>query len=336
MTGRSIAVILLLLGTACAQIENGSSEVARRVRVRIAFSDHTPCDSSTRVVLTGAMGFALAEGSVNNECTAEFSDVPSGRYRVTVRGTDTANTDEGDVEVKSAVAQDLEVRAKHTDSSDPTSWAAHAAFISVKDLGVPSNAAKEFEKANRLIAKQDWVKATERLQKGLALYSNYATGYNNLGAVYSHLGNNARAREALQQAITLDDRLAPAYVNLGRLSFLEKDYSAAESLLTRAVSLAPAENADELFLLAYAQLNDHHLDQALQTSRQGHTAKLNHHAYLHLVAANAYEQQSKIADSMSELETYLSEEPNGIRSEEVRKALATFQAQRTLSSGVAD
>jgi hypothetical protein len=59
---------------------------------------------------------------------------------------------------------------------------------------------------------------------------------------------------------------------------------------------------------------------------------------LHLVAANAYEQQSKIADSMSELEAYLSEEPNGIRSEKVRKALATFQAQTagTLNSAAAD
>ena len=91
--------------------------------------------------------------------------------------------------------------------------------------------------------------------------------------------------------------------------------------------MAPAENADELFLLAYAQLTDHHLDQALQTSQQGHAAKLDHHAYLHLVAANAYEQQSKIADSMSELERYLNEEPNGPRAEQVRKALATFQAQ---------
>ena len=298
-----------------------------RLRVRVAFGDHAPCDSSTRVVLTGPMGFALAEGSVNGECTAEFSDVPSGRYRVTVRGADAANADEGDVEVNSAVAQELEVRAKHTENSDSSSWTAHATFVSVKDLGVPSNAAKEFEKASRLIAKQDWAKATERLQKGLALCPNYATGYNNLGAVYSYLGNNAQAREALQQAISLDDRLAAAYVNLGRLSFLEKDYSAAESLLTRAVSLAPAENADELFLLAYSQLTDHHLDQAVQTSRQGHAARLNHHAYLHLVAANAYEQQSKITDSMSELEVYLSEEPNGIRSEKVRKALATFQAQ---------
>ena len=327
MTGRLIAVVLLFLGTACAQIESGSSEVARRVRVRIVFSDHTPCDSSTRVVLTGAMGFALAEGSVNGECTAEFFDVPSGRYRVTVRGTDTANADEGDVEVNSVISQQLEVRARHTEESDPNRLATRASFISVAELGVPSNAAKEFEKASQLIAKQDWAKATGRLHKGLAIYPKYAVGYNNLGAAYSHLGNNAQAREALQKAITLDDRLAPAYVNLGRLSFLEKDYSSAESLLTKAVNMAPAENADELSLLAYAQLTDEHLDQALQTSRQGHEVKLDHHAYLHLVAANAYEQQHKIAQSISELQTYLSEEPNSSRGEKVRIAIATLQTQ---------
>jgi len=327
MTGRLLAVALLLFGTASAQLPRNSADVVRRLRVLIAFSDHAPCDASTRVVLTGAMGFALGEGSVNGECTAEFFDVPVGRYRVTVRGGDAMNADDGEVEVNAVISQELEVRARHTEESDPNRVAAHTTFISVTELGVPSNAAKEFDKANRLIAKQDWAKATGRLHKGLAIYPKYAAGYNNLGAAYSHLGNNAKAREALRQAIALDDRLAPAYVNLGRLSFLEKDYSSAESLLTKAVNMAPAENADELFLLAYAQLTDQHLDQALQTSRQGHEAKLSQHAYLHLVAANAYEQQNRIAQSISELQTYLSEEPTSPRGEKVRSAIATLQAQ---------
>jgi len=272
------------------------------------------------------MGFALAEGSVNGECIAEFFDVPAGRYRVTVNGRDATNADDGNVEVNSAASQDLEVRARHT-QSDMSQWARNAAFVSVGDLGVPSNAAKEFEKANRLIARQDWSKATERLDKGLALYPKYAAGYNNLGAVYSRMGKNAEAREVLQKAIALDDRLAPAYVNLGRLCFLEKDYAGAENFLTKAQRLAPAANADELLLLAYAQLTDQHLEQALATARQGHLSQFNQHAFLHLVAARAYELQHKIADSVGELETYLREEPNGVQADKVKQALATFQAQ---------
>lgn len=329
MTDRLIAVVLLLVGAASAQIQNDSSDMVRRLRVRVAFADHAPCDSSTRVVLTGAMGFALAEGSVSGECTAEFFDVPSGRYRVTVRGSDATNADDGDVEVNSVITQDVEVRARHTEQSDPIHWAPRASFISAAELGVPPAAAKEFQKANKLIAKQDWAKAGEHLQKGLAIYPKYAAAYNSLSATYYHRGNNAQARQALEQAIALDDHLAVAYANLGRLSFVEKDYPTAESLLTKAINLAPAIDVDELSVLAYAQVTDHHLDQAIETSRQAH-AKFGQHAFLHLIAANAYEQQHKIADCVSELHTFLEEEPTGPRSEKVKAAIATLQAQLAL------
>jgi tetratricopeptide (TPR) repeat protein len=327
MTGRLIVLVFVLLGAAWAQIDNGSSDVVPHLRVRVSFSDHAPCDPSTRVILTRGRGLAPAESSVNRECVAEFLDVPSGKYRVTVSGAVTSSSDPRDVEVNSVISLDLEVRAKHSVEADPIHFAASASFVPITGLGVPANAAREFEKANQLILKQDWNKATERLHKGLAIYPRYAAGYNNLGAIYSQLGNEAQAREALEQAITLDDHLAPAYVNLGRLSFLQKDFPSAESLLTRAIALAPSANADELFLLAYSQLTDHHLDQALRTSRQGHATKLDRHALLHLVAANAYEQQSKIDDSISELELYLSEEPSGPQADKARNALTKFRAQ---------
>ena len=228
--------------------------------------------------------------------------------------------------IASACAQ---IENESSEKARPTYWApaASLSLISAADLGMPSKAAKEFEKADHLIAKQEWTKATERLQKGLAIYPRYAAAYNNLGALYSHLGNNTEAREALEKAIALNDRLAPAYVNLGRLSFVENDFSNAESLLTKAISLAPAQNAEELFLLAYAQLTDHHLDEALQTSRQAHVDKLSRHASLHLLAANAYEQLNRINDCISELQLYLSEEPNGFSADKVRQALATLQAR---------
>lgn len=326
MMARLMAVVLLLSGAACAQIQTDSTEVVRRLRVRIEFGDHAPCDSSTRVALYGSMGFALAEGSVNGECTAEFFDVPAGRYQVTVRGADATNADEGNVEVNSVISQEVGVRAKHVES-DPANWAAHSSFISVKELQVPKGAAKDFLKANHLIAKREWAKAGESLRRGLAIYPRYAAAYNNLGAVYYRLGNRVESRQALEQAIALDDRLAAAYLNLGRLCFLENDYQQAESLLAKAVSLESAANADELFLLAYAQLTDHHLDQAIQTSRQGHDTRVNQHGFLHLVAANADEQLGRIGESIAELESYLNEEPNGPQAEKARKVLAIFEAR---------
>lgn len=224
------------------------------------------------------------------------------------------------------ITQDVKVGARHMSASTTIHWTAHSSFTSAAELGVPANAAREFVKANRLMAKQEWKKAAERLRKGLAIYPNYAAAYNDLGAVYSQLGEIAQARAALRQAIALDDRLGSAYVNLGSLSFLDRDYPGAESLLTKAMSLRPAANADELFLLAYAQLMDHHLDQAIETSHQGYP-KFSRHASLHLVAAIAYEQQAKIADSMLQLRLYVSEEPTGPQAEKAQKSLAILEAQ---------
>lgn len=327
MTGRLVACVVLLLATAAAQMRTDSTEVARHVKVRIAFGDHAPCNSTTRVTLTGEMGFALAEGSLSGECTAEFYDVPPGKYRVSLSGPDTANADDGDVEVNSVISQDVEVRARHSQDGQTGSWTKSAAFVSVSDLAVPAEAAKEFDKANRLIGKQDWGKASERLMKGLAMYPKYAAGYNNLGAVYSHQGKNAQAREALNKAIALDDRMAPAYVNLARLNFLEKDFSGAEALLDKALTLAPAANADELSLLAFAQLTDKHLDEAIATSQEGHGMRLKEHGFLHLAAANAFEQQGKIGDSLAELQMYVQEEPNGPQMKRVKDAISKLQQQ---------
>ena len=325
MTGR-LAVLLLLLGTASAQFNAGSPATVGRVRVRIALPDHAACDPSMRVELTGSAGFAFAENALNGECVAEFVDVPAGSYRVTIIGANVATVGDGDVEIGAVVTQEVEVQARRTGTANAMAGIPSSAFVSVHDLGVPSSAQKEFEKANHLIARQEWTKAIDRLRKAIAIYPNYASAYNNLGATYSHLGNTMQARDALQKAISLNDHLAPAYMNMGRLSFTAQDFAAVESFIGKALSLA-APDTEELTMLAYAQLSDRHLDQAIETSHRAHTSQLGRHAFLHLVAARADEMENKISDSIAELQQFLSEEPVGSRTEEVRTSLATFQAQ---------
>ena len=326
MTGRLLVPFLLLVGVAAAQMDRSPVQTVSRVRVRILFPDQAPCSPSTRAQMSENSGVPLAEASVTGECIAEFFDVPPGRYRVTVTGSDVANGDEGDVEIGSVIVQEVEVRARRKD--DSAGDISSAAFISVSDLSVPTPAAKEFNKANHLIARQDWPNATKRLQKAVAMYPNYAAAYNNLGASYSRMGDVADARTALQQAIALNDHLAAAYVNLARVDFLEKNFPDAESLLNKASSLGPPD-VNQFKLLAYAQVMDQHFDQAIDTAHRAHASQMRGHAFLHLAAANAYEQEKKIGDSIAELQTYLSEEPAAPRAAEVIKAIAALQTQIT-------
>jgi tetratricopeptide (TPR) repeat protein len=297
--------------------------------VRIAFADRAPCTASTRISLIANTGFSLAETSVNGECLAEFFDLPPGKYRVTVTG-DAVNADDGEIEIRPLPMQELEVRARRT--GDSNSGLGSASFVSLNELGIPASAAKEFGKASRMIAKQSWSKATDDLHKALALYPAYAAAYNNLGAIYWRTGDLPQAKAALEQAIVLNDHLAPAYVNLARVHFKERDFQSAESRLNKAASLAIL-TADELNLLAYAQMMNQHPDQALETGRRAHASLVPHHAFLHLVAAHIYEQQTRIRDSINELKIYLGEEPAGPRSADVSKALAMLQTQSSPGTG---
>lgn len=327
MTGRLVTLFFFLfLGSASAQSNRPFPvpSAAWRVRVHVIFAGRGACDSSTHVVLASEAGSVVGDGFTDGECLVEFPNVRPGNYRATVVGRDIGHMETADVEVNSYDMEDVEVRVRRIGESESTSLPVNA-LISAADLGIPFGAAKEFDRANRLIGKQDWAKAVERLRKAVAIYPDYAAAYNNLGVVYTHLGDRILGRQALQKAITLDDRLAPAYVNLSRISIAANDFPEAETLLGKAASLAPTD-AITFVLLAYVQARDQHLDQVVATGRQAHTLSHGQHAFVHLAAAHAFEQKSQIPDAISELQLFLVEDKTSPQAEEVRKALATLQA----------
>jgi len=323
MTGRLALVLFSLLPAASGQVNLGPA-MGAIVRVRVSFADGGACGPSTEVALIGSRGFTLAENSLNDQCVAEFFDVPAGNYQVKVRGAEIAR---GDTEfaVSPGMLQTLEVEARHAGRADEIQGPTASAFVSIAELGIPSGAEREFKKANGLIRKQQWTKATERLRRAIAIYPQYAAAYNNLGAVYARMGDMAKARASFEKAITVNDHLALAYLNLGRVSFTEKDFPGVEASIEKALSLAPPDAA-ELMLLAYAELADHRLDQAIATGRQAHRSQLTAHAWLHVLAAKADALEGKSEDCARELQQYLNEEPTGTRADQVRHALANLQA----------
>ena len=326
MTSRLVVLLCLFLASASAQSNRPfpMPGIAWRVRVHVVFTGMGACDASTHVVLTSETGNIVGDGRTDGECLVEFPNVRPGNYRATVVGRDIRNTETADVEVNSSDMQDVEVRVRRIGEPESAALPVNA-LISAADLSIPSGAAKEFDRANRLIGKQEWAKAVERLRKAVAIYPDYPAAYNNLGVVYTYLGNRTEGREALQKAITLNDRLAPAYVNLSRISIAGNDFSEAEALLGKAASLAPSD-AITFVLLAYVQARNQHLDQVVATGRQAHALTQGQHAFVHLAAAHAFEQIGRIPDAIAELQLFLAEDKTSPQEQEVRKALATLQA----------
>ena len=199
-----------------------------------------------------------------------------------------------------------------------------AAFVSAGDLAVPSRARKEVDKAVELMSKRELEPAIQRLNKAIAIYPPYAVAYNDLGVIYSRLGDLQREREALQKAVDLNDHYSLAYVNLGRMDIAAGNFASAESELDKASATDPTDSV-ALILLSYAEYMQQHFDPMIATARKAHALE-KPHAFVHRAAARAFEQRGDAVEATAELEMFLKEEPAGPRADAVRRELEAVKA----------
>lgn len=215
-------------------------------------------------------------------------------------------------------------RAKNSNELEDDYVAPASALVSVDDLGVPSRARKELERANELLGKHELSQAIAQLNRAISIYPAYAVAYNNLGVIYSRLSDPVREREALLKAISLNDHFALGYVNLGKMNIAAGDFSGAENALDKASGLDPSDPMP-LMLLSYAEYMDRRFDEAIATCRKAHVMR-KPHSFAHRVAARVFEQERQGASAIAELEMFLSEEPTGPRADAARKELEIVKA----------
>lgn len=266
----------------------------------------------------------MAVGDTNDQCEVDFFNLPEGNYRLTVSGDHVAHADAGHIDLMSDGPAEFEVQVTRPKEIIRNEGMFGNALVSASDLSVPSRARKELDKANELIGKQKWEQAIHELNKAVSVDPAYAVAYNNLGVIYSHLGDQPREVEALQKAISVNDHFALAYVNLGRMHIAAGNYPAAEAVLDKVSAFDPTDTM-ALILLSYAEFMDQHFDAAIATSRKAHALE-RPHAFVHRVAARAFEKKRDGANAIAELELFLKEEPPGPRADAARKELQTVEA----------
>jgi tetratricopeptide (TPR) repeat protein len=326
---RRLAFLLLLL--LCSPV---SQVVAQHggggnLHVYVTFpDDRAPSEQLKVELISGASGVQLMQTYTNDRGGAQFFNVPTGTYQLSVSGQNIEPTTSDMVEVDprkgtqsvyvrvKAVAKDGEANA--TNAGGPT--------VSANGLKVPEEASKEFDKATKLIAKQQWQKAIDQLNKALAVYPAYAEAYTNLGVVYARLGQPEKEREALQKAIAANDHFAPAFVNLARLEVKDHNFAAAEADLTKATTADPVD-AQSLTLLAQVQLLDHHYEDAIASAGKVHALPHVSYALVHYVAARACERLHRLSAALSEFKLFLTEEPPGERATAARLEMAAVEKQ---------
>jgi tetratricopeptide (TPR) repeat protein len=320
-------VALLLLPFLCLVV---CPLVAQRpggnLQVFVTLPDDHPSGEQLRVqLISGDSGVQVAETYTDNRGRAQFDRVGVGSYTISISGQTIEATVSDPFQVdERKTTQSISLRVKPI--STDANRAGSGASVSAGDLKVPEQASKEFDKATKLMAKQQWPKAIDQLNKALAIYPAYAEAYTNLGVVYAKTGDPVKEREALQKAIVANDHFAPGFVNLARMEIREHNFTDAEAHLKQAAAIDPTD-VPTLALLAQVQLLDHHYADSVANARKVHSMAHESYALVHYVAARACERMNRLADAIAEFKLFLSEEPAGDRATAARLEMNAIQQQ---------
>lgn len=322
----SMIFILLLLipAVVMAQVESsGSCDLA----VHVVTADEHSVDTQIRVQLFTSQS-VLASVSIVGDESAQFR-VSGGRtYRLQVSGIgiETVTTPYFEISPLETVHTEV-VHVKATaqkgegeSSSVPT--------VSVSDLKVPQKARTEMNKGLELYARGEMEKAATHFEKAVEKYPQYARAYDMLGVIAVKGSDRTKARDLFLKSMQVDGTFQRAYVDLARMHTEDQSYAAAESLLTKAITLNPSD-PDAVSLLAATEFANKEYDKALADVQRTHALR-NHEQFaeIHLMAGKVLAMQNNPESAIAQFQMFLLEKPDSPQAASVRKALESLTAAR--------
>ena len=105
---------------------------------------------------------------------------------------------------------------------------------------------------------------------------------------------------------------------------LERNFKSAESLLTKATAIVPAD-PEPLTMLASSQLAQGELTEAVLNAKKVHTLKHEQFAISHFIAAQALVKESQPQQAAEELKLFLQEAPNAPQAAAAKATLDAIQ-----------
>lgn len=308
-------------------VNNQTSQMKGTIEVSVIYPGGGHAQAHLSVQLQQRPGGVMAMSLTDSSGTTEFSQLNAGYYNIKVTGTDIESAESGDFAVEDGRDyQTITVTVKPKESEESGAEIRASASVAAVDLNVPKKAGKEYERASKEMAGENWEKAIDHLNKAIAIDPQYSAAYNDLGVCYGRLSQKDKQREALMKAISVNDHCVPALINLSHMQMKDDQLVDAAATLEKALKAEPS-NVDALSLLAQMDLLQHQYELAISVARKVHGLP-HHYASVHYTAASALARENRVPEAITELQMFLQEEPDGPRAEMVRKVLVRMQGGR--------
>lgn len=187
-------------------------------------------------------------------------------------------------------------------------------------LAISEKAWKEYQDAQKSLAKEDRAGAEARLEKAIELAPTFAAAWNTLGVMAYQDKKWDLAEERFRQAERLDPLLIEPVINLGGVLLQTGKIDEALKYNQKAVERRPGDPVGQIQLgLTYLQLK--RLDLAIRHLQETKRIDPGHYSYPQLVLCDIYLKQGNRIAAASELESFLRYHPDYEMADSLRSAI---------------
>ncbi len=308
---RSLAVLAILVF--CARPGRGY-ELTGRIEPPLAAA----------VFLHGAT--APFENSTVSESDGRFrfARVPAGTYTLVVetaaRGdlVQTIELTSGTVDAKGRLDIVLTIASGRLESDGARST---GATISTSVLSIPERARKEYEEADRCLARQDSPCAVSHLRRAVEIAPRYTAAWNHLGTLAYQAREFPDAEADFRKALEADAEAFEPLVNLGGVLLNLDRPREALGCNQRAVARRPNDAlANSQLGLTYFYLGEpERAEKYLKAALQLDPA---HFSHPQLTLAQIYLARGDRASAVEQLRDFLSRHPDSPQAAAVREQIS--------------
>jgi tetratricopeptide (TPR) repeat protein len=259
-------------------------------------------------------GEVLAEQFTGLDGRFRFQSVPAGSYVIRVQypgyKVEEVHLNFGESGLSSRVPVTLQPDEKTLMES--------GSIISFAEINIPGNAKRQFEEGLKKRRRGEYSKALPLLQKAVTLYPLYGEAFNEMGVCFKALGDLNAAENAFKQAIRYNSTVYPS-VNLADLYAEQRRFNEAFEVIRKSSAAHPTEG-DLFFALARIYFDQERLKEAESAGLEAHS-RSHRAADVHLLLAKIYLLNKNYPALITQLDTYLEENPDGPAADQVRQTL---------------
>jgi len=321
--GLFLTTILLLALTLSLAAQNSSFDQFPRINSAningsVRSLDNQPVTNARIDLRDNSTGAIASSTYTADNGMFELYNISPGDYEVIA--TQGTSETRDNVRVLANVDANLSLRMK-TNGVAPDS----AATVSVSKLKVPDKASKEYEKAAKAFHNNKIGEARKHVEKALSIYPNYAEALVIRGIIAIGDQKVDEGEADLQQAIQADPNYGMAYIAMGAALNQQGKFQDAQRTLERGISLSP-DLWQGYFETSKAAMGLNDYRTALTNAERASTLSKEEYPPIHLIKAHALMGLKRFDQAVTELERFISRDPQGPDAANARLALDRAKA----------